>query len=224
MSKKVFIKNKYRIAELFCRKIINKYNIKSILDIGCGDALVKKLNKQLFPGMLYQGIDLNSGIYKIPYSNNIKLIKKRADLFKFKKKYDAVLLLDVLEHDKNFTCILEYSLKIAKKYIFISLPNEAILYNRIKFLFSGKIDSLDLETQIGKPYTHRHLWCIRTNIVNRVLRKIIKKKFKIIEEIDIYSLSLKFYKKLVQKILIFLFSKDLMMTTKLIVLKKKFTN
>jgi hypothetical protein len=57
-----------------------------------------------------------------------------------------------------------------------------------------------------------------------VLRKIIKKKFNIIEEIDIYSLSLKFYKKLVQKILIFLFSKDLMMTTKLIVLKKKFTN
>ena len=130
----------------------------------------------------------------------------------------------MLEHDKNFTDILEYSFKIAKKYIFISLPNEATLYNRLKFLFIGKIDSLDLETQIGKPYTHRHLWCIRTSIINKILKKIIRKKFNIVKEIDIYSLSVKFYKRLVQKILIILLSKNVMTSSKLLVLKKKFTN
>ena len=175
--KKLKMSNLDRAALIYGNYILNNYKFDSCFDIGCGDALLEseiiKHNNQI----LYNGIDINSGIYEVPKKNNVDIVKSRDDVFKKKEKYDAIFLFDVLEHDDNFFDLLDYSMNISRKYIFLSLPNEGTLQNRFKFLFSGKIDSMGFE-QLYKPLNHRHLWCVNpreaTNLIDFDLITLLK--------------------------------------------------
>ena len=160
MLRKIFINHSERSMKYFVKKILTKLDINNLLDIGCGDTYLYKQIKKNRLNINYTGIDINAGIYKVPKKRYVKIINKREELFKIKKKYDAIVLFDVLEHDAIFYDILNHFLNYSKKYLIISLPNEGQLLNRIKFFFLGKIDTMDIQTQYGKHYNHRHLWCI----------------------------------------------------------------
>ena len=220
MIQNIYINHNERSIPYFIKKFLSKVEIKNILDVGCGDGYLYKQIKKNKLNINYQGVDINAGIYKIPHQKNIKIIKKREELFKFKKKYDAIQLFDVLEHDVVLYDILMHFSKFSKKYIMISLPNEGQLLNRIKFLFCGIIDSMDIKIQYGKNYNHRHLWCINPLSATKTIRTMMKKKFDIVNEYNVFSFSLKLHKRIIQKILIFFLSSNIMMSSKIIVLKK----
>jgi 2-polyprenyl-3-methyl-5-hydroxy-6-metoxy-1,4-benzoquinol methylase len=78
--------------------IINEKNIKSILDIGCGDWRIgKELN---LDNINYLGLDASSDIInKIKHNkkSNIKFINYDAELYKF-HNVDLILIKDVLQH------------------------------------------------------------------------------------------------------------------------------
>ena len=218
--KKLKMSNLDRAALIYGNYILNNYKFDSCFDIGCGDALLEseiiKHNNQI----LYKGIDINSGIYEVPKKNNVDIVKSRNDVFKKKEKYDAIFLFDVLEHGDNFFDLLDYSMNISKKYIFLSIPNQGTLLNRFKFLFTGKIDEMGFE-QLNKPLNHRHLWCVNPKeATNLIETRINKNKFFIKEEINVYQFSKKFFKRLIQNFLNFFIFPNVMISGKLLIISK----
>ena len=161
-----------RLASLIATQILPTLSgINSILDIGCGDGIVGKLIPK---DCDYRGIDLsNSAIYeqnvedvRITYSNpkNLELTIERSD------KADATLILDVLEHTKNFTDLFEHALNKSKHYSIVSLPNELFFLDRLRLL-AGKehpAHSLDL---VGQPEGFKHQYLINIVKAKTLLRK-----------------------------------------------------
>ena len=218
--KKLKMLNLNREASIYANYILNNYKFDSCFDIGCGDALLESEIIKHNNEILYNGIDINSGIYEVPKKNNIEIVKSRNDIFKKKEKYDAIFLFDVLEHDDNFFDLLDYSMNISKKYIFLSIPNEGTFQNRLKFLFSGKIDSMGFE-QLNKPLNHRHLWCVNPKeATNLIETRINKNKFFIKEEINVYQFSNKFFKRLIQNFLNFFIFPNVMISGKLLIISR----
>ena len=218
--KKLKMLNLNREASIYANYILNNYKFDSCFDIGCGDALLESEIIKHNNEILYNGIDINSGIYEVPKKNNIEIVKSRNDVFKKKEKYDAIFLFDVLEHDDNFFDLLDYSMNISKKYIFLSIPNEGTFQNRLKFLFSGKIDSMGFE-QLNKPLNHRHLWCVNPKeATNLIETRINKNKFFIKEEINVYQFSNKFFKRLIQNFLNFFIFPNVMISGKLLIISR----
>lgn len=218
--KKLKMLNLNREALIYANYILNNYKFDSCFDIGCGDALLESEIIKHNNEILYNGIDINSGIYEVPKKNNIEIVKSRNDVFKKKEKYDAIFLFDVLEHDDNFFDLLDYSMNISKKYIFLSIPNEGTFQNRLKFLFSGKIDSMGFE-QLNKPLNHRHLWCVNPKeATNLIETRINKNNFFIKEEINVYQFSNKFFKRLIQNFLNFFIFPNVMISGKLLIISR----
>lgn len=218
--KKLKMLNLNREVSIYANYILKNYKFNNCFDIGCGDALLEEILIKYNNKILYNGIDINSGIYEIPKKNNVDIVKNRNNIFEKKEKYDAIFLFDVLEHDDNFFDLLDYSMNISKKYIFLSIPNEGTLRNRLKFLFDGKIDSMGFE-QLNKPLNHRHLWCINPKeATNLIEKRINKNNFFIKEEINVYQFSNKMIKRFIQNILNFFIFQNVMISGKLLVISK----
>lgn len=105
---------------LFLQDYVKKNNIKSILDLGCGDFnLMRHFN---FDNIEYLGLDIVSFIIK---SNTEKysqknIIFEKMDIFTFKPsvKYDLVILKEVLQHLSNDNIIkLIHNIDYAKNII-----------------------------------------------------------------------------------------------------------
>ena len=120
---------KYSIYLWFLRKIIGK-DIKTVLDLGCGDGLFMqslsyKQNWQITGVDLYKDYFKRAkerGIYhKLIYGDAIKMVK---GLVKQKKKYDLVFCSNLIEHidKKQGEKLLELVENIAGKRIVFSTP------------------------------------------------------------------------------------------------------
>jgi len=105
--------------------IINKYDIKSIIDIPCGDFLwIKKIIQE--KKIKYLGIDIVEELIqenKSKYQNeNIKFSTGDIVDFEIKEKYDLILVRDLLIHLDNtdITKILDNLKKMNVKYLAIN--------------------------------------------------------------------------------------------------------
>ena len=97
----------------------------------------------------YLGVDADAGIYKKNKNKSIKYFKNAHVTEKFlrnhKKKYDCVVLMDVLEHTDKFDELFKIALKKSRKYVMVGLPNEEYLLNRLRFLIGKGIPTHGLE-------------------------------------------------------------------------------
>ena len=106
-----------RLAEVITNLLIKHRDVKSIIDIGCGDGIVKDfVDTNLIE---YQGYDIDSKIYKVKKNKFIKVINHSNQLKKINKKYDLGLYLDVLEHTESFFEVLDLTLKNIRKELII---------------------------------------------------------------------------------------------------------
>lgn len=107
--------------------LINQYNFKSILDIGCGKGafthLLKKTNNYV------TGVDISETAIKKARSRyrNINFLRLTAEeALNLKNKWDLIVMREVLSYIKNWKKILMMASK-KSSYIFIScycpLPN-----------------------------------------------------------------------------------------------------
>ncbi|MBN2654252.1 MAG: methyltransferase domain-containing protein [Nitrospirae bacterium] len=131
-------------AEYIAKKFDN-YLKGKIIDVGCDKALLR----ELLPEAEYIGIDIGG-------DPDIVLNLEQADKLPFdNSSFDCVICSDVLEHLNNFHIIFDELIRISKKYIIISLPNNWREARRVISRGKGSIVHYGLPSN---PSKDRHKW------------------------------------------------------------------
>ena len=139
-------------------RIIKKYNknIKDLLDVGCGYGFWMNYCEKR--GIECGGIDISSEAVDFA-RNNLKLDAWKKDLMDFKthKKYDLIMVFDVLEHLKDPNKALAKCRNLLKK--------GGLLYIQVPNLTGFKITP---NHGYGLPY---HLWQFSFKTLSALLKK-----------------------------------------------------
>jgi len=202
MALREFIKNKYILVS----KLIKPNS--SVLDIGCNKAEIQ----EFLPNVSYYGIDINKSVVEELKKKGLKvycadLNKNRLSL---KKKFDYVLLLDILEHVVSPIILIGKSKKMVSNegYIIISLPNDYHFFNKLRFLFNKEITPAFIQ------YGHLHIFPIKSG------KKLLEDNgLVILKTIDLPPTTPKFIPKFIMKLLVKIsrnnFSRNVIYLTKL---------
>jgi O-antigen biosynthesis protein len=162
----------------------------SVLDIGCEDA--KILN---FIKADYWAVDVDKENIKKLKEKGIKTIQLdlNKDKISIKRKFDYILLLDILEHliDPKKTLTEMRSLLNPEGKIIISLPNDYNFLNKIRFLFNKNLTEFPFY-----PYGHLHIFPI-----NEGEKMIRDSGLKILQRIDLPAFKPIFVPHSIQRIL-----------------------
>ena len=148
-----------RLAQRIATEVLSRYPVASILDIGCGDGVV---SHHLPAHTNYQGLDINeASIYEQRHDNPlVKYVQPKAipDIIKEQGPWDMILLLDVLEHTREFTGLFEKAMLSTKQYVVASLPNELFFLDRLRMLTGRELNahSLDLVNQ-SEGFKHQFI-------------------------------------------------------------------
>jgi len=172
----------------------------------------------------YLGVDADVGIYKKKKNQNLKYFKdakKTEDyLINHKKKYNCVVLMDVLEHTDTFLKLFSIALKKSNKFVLVGLPNEDYLMSRLRFLFGGGVLTHGLE-MINKKPGHKHQWFIQYKIASPLLIKHAKKnKYKFEKTLFFVNQPRSFLKRCMYKIALLFLPKHIQMNDFCMVFKK----
>ena len=127
---------------------LKKLEIKNVLDIGCGEGFILNKLKQERIGESWEGIDYSKEAVEIGKKIHSYLDLTQGSIYdsKFKdNSFDLVVCTEVLEHLESPQIALKEVVRISKKYILFSVPNEPL------FLLSNF-------TQWGKDIGHINHW------------------------------------------------------------------
>ncbi len=108
-------------------KTTRPLNIDSILDVGCGEGFtLERLRKEKI-GESYEGLEYDDTAVALAKKMNPKVIIKKGDIYKLPYKdnyFDLVVCTEVLEHLDNPRKAYKELIRVSKKYILLSVPNE----------------------------------------------------------------------------------------------------
>ena len=136
------------------KNVINRYKIKDkkkplfnldILDLGCGGGLVCEPLTRL--GAKVTGVDFVTKNIEVARQHaiksnlNIQYTKQNLSSFHLKKKYDVILLLEVIEHLDNWKKIISKNIKLLK-------PKGRMIFSSINRTILSKILAIFLTEQI----------------------------------------------------------------------------
>lgn len=108
---------------------------QKVLDIGCGDGLL--LNALAQKEVLVSGVDISEeGVKKCREKGfNALVVDISTENLPFQDgAFDAVIMLDVLEHLYAPEAFLQEAVRVSKKYIIIGVPNFNSLPARLQVL------------------------------------------------------------------------------------------
>jgi len=198
----------------------NNNNIKSFLDIGCGNGNLKKLmNKDI----AYLGVDSNAGIYKPKKNKYIKYFKnskKTEEYINKLKKFDCIALMDVLEHTDNFIDLFNIALKKSNKYVVVGLPNEQSFLSRVNFLVGKGIPTHGLE-MVGTKPGHKHQWLIQYDMALSLLTNSAQSyKFNLYKKYFFITLPNNFLKRVIYKFILLFLPKKIKMNNFCLIFSK----
>lgn len=143
-------------------------DLDSLLDVGAGDG---KLAEAFPSEFSYRGLDIGADIYsrtqRVRYIEDFPALRRAISEG---APPDAVSIFDVLEHTDDFVSLFRDATAVARRFVFVSLPNEMNLECRIRFLFGQPIAAHGLNMLPGKP-GHKHQWLITFEESQAVLAK-----------------------------------------------------
>jgi SAM-dependent methyltransferase len=145
------IHNKFELVRDFLRKdaVDRGSNPPILLDVGCRGCELRPYVADL---ARYEGVDL----FQNPQSTVDHVLDVSRGLPFSDRSYDYVVALDVVEHLDDFQFALEELMRVAKRAIFVMLPNMAHVVFRLKFLRTGHLSAkYDLAYGQGRD---RHRW------------------------------------------------------------------
>ncbi len=139
--------------------ILHQYfkNRVNVLDVGCATGEIT----DYLTDINYTGIDIDKSNILEMKKRNLKVIEVdlSKEIPKISKKFNVILMLDILEHLQNPATVIENSKNLLEKegILLISLPNDYNFFNKIRFLLNKNInwDPFD-------PYGHLHIFPIKT--------------------------------------------------------------
>jgi SAM-dependent methyltransferase len=132
-----------------CAKNINKkYSDYSLLDLGCRTMSLKPMLEDCTE---YYGTDL------IPCDGVLQCDLEKPLPFE-NDSFDIVTVLDVLEHLDNPHLALKESLRIARKAVYVSLPNMYYIEFRLRFMMGNGISGKYKFSP--EPLLDRHRWIL----------------------------------------------------------------
>jgi ubiquinone/menaquinone biosynthesis C-methylase UbiE len=175
-SKNFFVRklfwSRLRIAEEMLRKRKKLSEKPSILDIGTGPAFLIRSLRKKYRDSIICGTDYNLNILKIKNRKDLDLIICDArNLSISDNSFDAIFLLDVLEHIPDLMKTMKELDRIlkAKGVIIVSLPTETGIYKLGRLLLKGTTDQMDRPG--GTHYHH----------ANKVIN--VMKKYFVLDEL-----------------------------------------
>lgn len=128
----------------------------TILDAGCGEGFtMDKLSKSRV-GKKIEGVEYSKGAIKLGKKNFPNLIFKKGSIYKLPYKdnsFDLVICTEVLEHLEEPVRVLKEILRVSKKYLIISVPNEPF------FMLSNFLRGKNL-SRLGNDLGHINHWNI----------------------------------------------------------------
>lgn len=137
-------------------KTIRPLHIDSILDVGCGEGFtLDRLYKEKI-GKTYEGIEYDEAAVEHAKKMNSKVIIKQGDIYKLPYKndsFDLVVCTEVLEHLENPKKAYRELLRVSRKYVLISVPNEP-------FFTIQRIGRLQNVRHLGAHPEHIQHWTI----------------------------------------------------------------
>jgi SAM-dependent methyltransferase len=123
-------KKKFENYANFLSKLLHNYNIKSVLELGCGSGLyLSPLKKN---GFSVEGLDISKKMLVLAKKLNVPLYCRDMASFRLRKKYDAIICMNSsLVLLPNFTLIEKtlkncYSHLNSKGILVLDLPNHAV--------------------------------------------------------------------------------------------------
>ncbi|WP_114086632.1 methionine biosynthesis protein MetW [Thalassospira profundimaris] len=133
-----------------CADLINQnFEDYSLLDLGCRTMDLKPL---LHSCKEYHGTDFIAaeGVFQCNLEEGLPQFESNS--------FDIVTALDVLEHLENSHKALDEALRVAKKAVFVSLPNMYYIKFRLNFLMGkGLSGKYAFPT---RPIMDRHRWVL----------------------------------------------------------------
>lgn len=106
---------------------IKKLELNSILDVGSGEGFtLNKLSKEGI-GKVLVGVDFLDSAIEIGKKLHPKLTLKQGNIYELEHKnssFDLVMATEVLEHLEHPSKGLKELIRVSKKYLLLSVPNE----------------------------------------------------------------------------------------------------
>ena len=173
-----------RLAQRIAEEILPQMGPGKILDIGCGDGVVSGYLPQ---GCSYQGLDINDAcIYEQRHDNpNVQYIepKRIPELMQSEGPWETILLLDVIEHTRDFTNLFELALQQCQRNVLVSLPNELFILDRLRMLKGQELNAHSLD-RLSDPEGFKHQFIINIDKARSILRDVASdNKFELATEV-----------------------------------------
>jgi methionine biosynthesis protein MetW len=156
------------------KTVLDLINDDSILDIGCGDGLLLKEISRKNPAAKLTGLDISPRAIEIARSRGLecRLFDITQRLPFDDNSFDAVLLLDILEHLFEPEEVLKEACRVTRKHIYISVPNFISLPARLQMLFGHVPEN----NSPRKGHVYWMTYGVLKQLINRADLKIEKIK------------------------------------------------
>ncbi len=152
---------------------VKKLNPQSILDAGCGEGFILQRLTDAGIGKKLEGFDFLDRAIEIGKKHHPKLNIKQGDIYKIDSKansYDLVICSEVLEHLERPEEALKELIRVSKKYLVLSVPQEPL------FMLGNLIRGKNVK-RFGNDIEHINHWS------NRGFVKFVGKYLKIKQNI-----------------------------------------
>ena len=174
-----------RLAQRIALELLSRYEADTVLDIGCGDGVV---SQSLPRGSCYQGLDIvDACIYEQKHDNpNIQYVRSEAipELMRSQGPWDMVLILDVLEHTRDFSGLFSLALNRSNGCVVVSLPNELFMLDRLRMLMGHELNAHSLDL-VGGPEGFKHQYIVNIDKARQILSQVAwVNGFSLIEELQ----------------------------------------
>ena len=147
------------------KMVMDNFREKSIVDIGCGDGFLLKELLGKYKDIKVLGLDISSIALEKAKENGIEsVLCDITERLPFEdNSFDSALLLDVLEHLFQPEPVLKEAVRVARDYVYISVPNFVSLPARIQVLL-GKVPE-------NNTLRKGHIFWVTRKVLHALIKK-----------------------------------------------------
>lgn len=149
----------------FSRKVVlNNFKENSVIDVGCGSGFLLEKLLEKNSGLKVSGLDISPVAIKKAQEKGLdcKLYDITEPLPFADNSFDSALLLDVLEHMFQPEPVLKEAARVARGYVYISVPNFVSLPARTQVFF-GRVPE-------NNTLRKGHIFWVTREVIHKLIK------------------------------------------------------